>query len=150
MAPPALAAPTVAGGQGQRQRVAAFDGAGPGNRLGANWCDARFPGAYQPPVTQFPGGSAVVEVVVLDLLEHGCGLVDTSIGLQFAVPRVGGDRIGGGGDITRAQLRPDVERLQRLEAEQLRTDTNAFAHERVRSTSVPLRSNSSTSSSPTS
>ncbi len=52
-------------------------------------------------------------------------------GPQFAVPRVRGDRVGGGGDIAGAQLRPHVERLQRLEAERLGADPNALAHQRI-------------------
>ena len=70
-------------------------------------------------------------VVVLDLLEHGRGLVELPVATQLAVSRVLGDRVGRRGDITRTQSRPHVQRLQGLQANRLAADSNAFAHNRI-------------------
>ena len=74
------------------------------NRLGANRYDAGFVGAQHQPVAQFLGRPAVVVVVVLDLLERPMRRRRIGRPPQLAVAGVGGDRFGGRGDVTGAQL----------------------------------------------
>ncbi|CNV50459.1 Uncharacterised protein [Mycobacterium tuberculosis] len=129
----ALAGGGIAGelGQYRRQRVTVVDRVGVRNWLSANGCDAGFPGAHEQPVTQRAGGPAVVVVVAFDLFEHGCRLIDAAGRAQFAVPGIGVDRVGGGGDVAGAWLRPEVQRLQRLQAERVGAHPNALAYQRV-------------------
>ena len=122
----------VADERGQRalEGVVDLDLSAVADRLRAHRCDAGFECPRQQPVPQFAGRPAVVAVVLLDLLEQHRRLVGPAVIAQFAVAGVLGDRVGGGGDLARAQVRAHVQRLERLEAVILRAYPNALAYQR--------------------
>ncbi len=88
-------------------------------------------GTGQQPIAQFPGGDAVVLVVVADLTEHVGGVVRPTEITQIAVARVRDDGVGRGRHVVVAQVLSQVQRLELLDAVRPFADPKRRADDRI-------------------